>query len=308
MSAQPLDLVVFLNPRAIPKGVLTVSVGGREACRVEVTGAEEGSMSCRAALPVDTQRLSVEWNPGALLRSRRQRHYTVFSIADLTARVRQAAPASSMRGLVDRVDALLARLGADDRAGDLGLAVESTVAAERLVAAEARLGFPLDPELTQWLTTTGRVTFEDSRMVGPDEFDLTERQFETLWGHPERPDPKAAAIYRSSTMVWVEAGDGYGAIVYQPRGPERCGGGPTYWRIHQEWIHEPELVTAANGACGGLRHALFPMFLRDLLEQIDDRTDEHQLLVDPSASELHAWLSIERDGTPRIRPSWSTLR
>jgi hypothetical protein len=285
---------------------VVVSLDDHEACRVEVAGSAPLPVYCRATLPREARRLTIEWgkSPG----SRKRREYSLHSVAQITSSVRQEPAAASIGRLISRVDALLAALGSDVRADDIGLALETKVPRDALAAAEGRLGFSLDAELKELMETKGRVVFGDSWMVRPEEFDITERQFKRVWGHGEKAGSLASAIYRTSTMVWVEAGDGYGAVVYQPMGPDRCGGRPAYWRIHQESIDEPELITAGDGACGGLRDALFAMFVRDVLDQVADDAADDQLLVDPSAAEFTLWLGVDRDGVPRLRSDWTKLR
>ena len=203
---------------------------------------------------------------------------------------------------------MLRRLGSTETAGGLGLSRGPPVAADALAAAEKRLGFPLDAELKAALTARGRVEFGDSSMTAPAALDTTERQFKAIWGAPEKVAPDALAIYRSSTMVWVEAGDGYGAVIYQPQGPARCGGRPAYWYIHQDTIDEPELVTTADGQCGGLSQAMLKMFVQSLLEQVEDQATEEQLLVDTTTPSFEVWLTRDERGTLSLDTNWTKLR
>jgi hypothetical protein len=306
VSAQTFDLVASVAPGTA--GTVTISADGREACRVTVSGSEPKPPTCRTTLRRDARRLSVEVNPSSWLRSRKTTQYTLVAADAVTASLRTEAPSSSLRALAGRLDALLSQVGSTDKSDSLGWSLGAPVASDALAAAEKRLGFALDPALRAVLLSAGPVSFDDSWMVEPKQFDTTDRQFEALWGAPEKPSASALAIYRQSTMAWVEAGDGYGAVIYQPRESSRCGGAPAYWRIHQESIHAPELVTTADGKCGDLRHALFAMFGRDLLERLNDAALADRLLVDTSAPVVEAWLSIDRDGVPSLRVGWEKLR
>lgn len=295
------DLLLRANPSEVTPGEYVVSVDGRETCRIAVTSKGGQPVSCRATLPAAARALAV----GA---GRRRRSYALVSVAGVTEPFRQGPPAVAVGGLTVAVEAVLSRLGSGDRAIELGLWLEPKVPAGAFEAAEKRLGFPLDPALKAVLTNAGVLGFDDSFLVRPDQFATTERQFTTLWGQPERVKPEALAVYRQSTMVWIEAGDGYGALVYQPKGPQRCGGSPAYWRIHQEWIDAPVLVTNADGSCGGLGQALLQGVIADVVGQIEDRRSEEQLLVDPTASALEVWLSTDANGVPALRSNWATMR
>jgi hypothetical protein len=199
-------------------------------------------------------------------------------------------------------------MGSDTTADTLDFSFDETQSDDAIRAAEGRLGFDLDPELKRVLSTTGPVKFQDSWMTAASELATTEQQFETIWGHPESVSAETRAIYRTSTMVWVEAGDGYGAVIYQPKGPAHCDGGPAYWQIHQEHIDSPRLITRADGSCGRLADALFAMFGRDLLERIEDEGVETQLLVDPSTAGFPVWLETGSNSLPRLRPDWTKVR
>jgi hypothetical protein len=312
MSTAAFELLILINPNVAPVGIYTIAADGAEAQRFALTGKRGEVIEVRVPIPRAASKLTVARRSampvvGAML-SGEQRTFNLIGVDKVTAPLRDEPPAASLATLKGSVDQLLAAMGWSGSADDLDLGFEDVQGSDAIRAAELRLGFALDPHLRAVLETAGPVRLQDSRMTLASEFATTEQQFVSLWGHPETVSAETFGIYRASTMVWIEAGDGYGAVIYQPAGPERCGGGPAYWKIHQEHIDAPELILRADGLCGGLAEALFPMFARELLERIDDERSGAQLLVDPTMPGFPLWLEKDGEGAPRLRPDWSKLR
>jgi hypothetical protein len=312
MTAAAFELLVLINPDVTPAGIYTIAADGVEAQRFTLTGKAGEVIEVHVPVPQETRRLTVARRSsmpvvGAML-SAAERTVDLVSVDRVTAPLRSEAPAASLVTLKQSVDGLLSAMGWSGSAEDLNLGFDDVQSGDALREAELRLGFPLDPQLKAVLETSGPVRLHESRMPLAGELATAEEQFISIWGHPEQVSAETLAIYRSSTMVWIEAGDGYGAVIYQPKGPERCGGGPAYWRIHQEWIDAPELIQRIDGTCGALAEALFPMFVRELMERIDDERSETQLLVDPTMAGFPLWLEKDRSGVPQLRPDWFKLR
>lgn len=312
MPASVYELLVLINPLVAPAGLYTILADGVEAQRFTLTGRPGEVIEVRIPVPSAARKLTVARRSavpvvGAVLGGA-ERTVDLIAVDGVTAPLRDEPPAASLVTLKAGVDGLLAAMGWSGAAEDLDLGFEDAQAREDINAAELRLGFALDPHLKAVLETSGPVRLQDSRMTLASELATTEQQFTSVWGHTEKVSAETLAIYRASTMVWIEAGDGYGAVIYQPKGPERCGGGAAYWKIHQEHIDAPELIVRADGRCGGLAEALFAMFVRDLMERIDDERGEMRLLVDPTMSGFPLWLEKDSEGGPRLRPDWSKLR
>jgi hypothetical protein len=312
MTTAAFELLILINPNVAPAGIYTIAADGAEAQRFALTGKGGEVIEVRVPIPRTASKLTVARRSampvvGAMLGGE-QRTFDLIGVDMVTAPLRDEPPAASLATLKGSVDQLLAAMGWSGNADDLDLGFEDVQAGDAIRAAELRLGFALDPRLRAVLETAGPVRLQDSRMTLASELATTEQQFVSLWGHPETVSAETLAIYRASTMVWVEAGDGYGAVIYQPKGPEHCDGAPAYWKIHQEHIDAPELILGADGRCGGLAEALFPMFVRELMERIDDEGGRTQLLVDPTMSGFPLWLENDGEGAPRLRPDWSKLR
>lgn len=98
-------------------------------------------------------------------------------------------------------------------------------------AAEKRLGFRLHPDHRALLARLGTLRSHDFFLVEPARLDPARRQLETLWGDEARRAEGLPADVREllarSTMVLVEAGDGYSALLYERGDPG------TMWRLGQ---------------------------------------------------------------------------
>ena len=312
MTTEAFELLILINPQVAPAGTYAILADGVEAQRFTLPAKSGEVIEIRVPVPRAARTLTITRRSaipvvGGMLGGA-ERTVDLVAVDRITAPLRDEPPAASLVTLKADVDGLLADIGWSSSAEDLGLGFEDVQGADAMRSAELQLGFALDPQYKAVLETSGPVRLQDSRMMLASELATTEQQFVSLWGHPEKVSAETLAIYRSSTMVWVEAGDGYGAVIYQPEGPERCGGAPAYWQIHQECIDAPELIVRADGRCGGLAEALFPMFVRALMERVDDEGNGTQLLVDPTMPGFPLWLEKDSEGGTRLRPDWSKLR
>ncbi|MTD95676.1 hypothetical protein GIW81_15155 [Hyphomicrobium sp. xq] len=311
MPAAAFDLLILANPQVTVHGAYTVLADAVEVGRFTVSGEVGDPIEVRIAVPRDARKLTLARKRMPMIAAMLgapERTFDLVPVDGVTSPLRHAPPATSLASLRSGVDKLLAEIGWQGTGEDLGLVFDQPQSKSVLEAAELRLGFALDPQLKAALSGPGPLRLQDSRMTTAIELAPTDRQFVTLWGHAENVSAETLAIYRSSTMVWIEAGDGYGAVIYQPEGPQRCSAGPAYWRIHQEHIDSPQLILGRDGGCGGPSDALFPMFARELIERIEDEASETQLLVDRDMPDFSVWLQTDRNGMPRLRPDWSKLR
>jgi hypothetical protein len=69
------------------------------------------------------------------------------------------------------------------------------------------------------------------------------------WGTPKPDldaslDDKTKALLQRSTLLFSEAGDGYGGLLFVPN---REASAPTYFWIHQDSINEPTPMNTADG-------------------------------------------------------------
>ena len=114
----------------------------------------------------------------------------------------------------------------------------SPVLPDAIKSAEQRLKFPLPQEHKQLLQDYGPWSYSDSRCVAAEEFDGADKQMRSIWGSPasefESLSEKSKTLYQASVMLFVEGGDGYGALIYHPT----SSGGEYYW-IHQDNLDQP---------------------------------------------------------------------
>ncbi len=112
------------------------------------------------------------------------------------------------------------------------------VPAGRIKAAEERLKFVLPKEHKELLQDYGAWDFSDSFCVAIDDIDRADKQMRSIWGSPASEfaslSQENKTLYQSSVMLFVEAGDGYGALIYHPT----SAGGEYYW-IHQDELDAP---------------------------------------------------------------------
>jgi hypothetical protein len=312
MDLPAFVLLILVNPNVVDAGTYRLFADDLEIGRFDIRREPSTEVpQFRIAVPAGSKRVSIE-RAGRLpiigtKAGVRSRTAALFSVASITKPLRVYRPVEALSGLTAAADALLRNIGSEYSSRDIGLEFGARQSPEAIAEAEARLGYKLDPELTAVLTTNGPVKFGDHAMTTARDFFSTERQFVRLWGSEENVAGDALALYRSSTMVWVEAGDGYGAVLYAPKGPAICSGKPAYWTIHQDTIGEPWLVGGSD--CGSLSDVLMTVIGEAILTQIEDQGTESQLLVDPTMPDAFpVWLETDGDGKPRLRPDWTRLR
>lgn len=312
MDLPAFALLVLVNPNVADAGAYRLFADGREIGGFEIRKGPSAEIpQFRIAVPAGARRLSIERAGRLPLIGRKvgvgSNTVDLISVAGVTKLLREDRPVNALGNLNAAADALLRAIGSEFTSRDLGLEFGAKQSPEAVVEAEARLGYKLDPELTAVLVTHGPVKFGDHGMPQASDLYSTERQFMRLWGAEESRVGDARALYQSSTMVWIEAGDGYGAMLYAPKGPAACSGKHAYWKIHQDTISEPWLV--GGGQCGSLSDVLMEVLGEGLLNNIEDNGTENQLLVDPSMPDAFpVWLEASGDGKPRLRPDWSRLR
>lgn len=129
----------------------------------------------------------------------------------------------------------------EDRDGSPSEWIESAgpVPRNQLTAAEQRLKFALPEEYQQLLQDYGAWSYSESFCVAVEDLDRADKQMISIWGSPASEfaslSAKSKALYQASVMLYVESGDGYGALIYHPN---NTGGGDYYW-IHQDNLDEP---------------------------------------------------------------------
>jgi hypothetical protein len=182
----------------------------------------------------------------------------------------------------------------EDRAESPSEWIESNgpVAQSKLQLAEQRLKFALPIEHAQMLQDYGAWSRDDSYCVSADELDRADKQMRTIWGSPASEfaslSDKNKAIYRASTMLFVEPGDGYGALIYHPL----SSGGEYYW-IHQENLDEPVQLVDSQGKLRDYSGAMRWVIANQILVLYEDALSDHVFTDRSSHAALPYDLSIE---------------
>lgn len=119
-----------------------------------------------------------------------------------------------------------------------------------IVAAQLRMGFALPAEHRELLQNFGRWTIEDSGLLEPNQLDRADRQWESVWGSEASDFRQLPAevrqLFERAVMLYVEAGDGYAALLYcfEKSGPEMKG---CYYWISQDEIVKPRRLELKSG-------------------------------------------------------------
>ena len=109
---------------------------------------------------------------------------------------------------------------------------------DAIKSAEQRLKFTLPNEHKQLLQDYGPWSYSDSCCVSAEDINSVDKQMRSIWGSPasefDSLSEETKSLYRASVMLFVEGGDGYGALIYHPT----SSGGDYYW-IHQDNLDQP---------------------------------------------------------------------
>ena len=125
----------------------------------------------------------------------------------------------------------------DERPSELIMS-NRPVLPDAIKTAEQRLKFALPDEHKQLLQDYGPWSYSSSHCVSAEEINSADKQMLAIWRSPasefESLSEKSKTLYQASVMLFVEGGDGYGALIYHPT----SSGGEYYW-IHQDNLDQP---------------------------------------------------------------------
>ena len=250
---------------------------------------------------------------------------------DKSWKVRDMAPVSAplydtSKPWIERVRGLAAKLeegGVVVKPGDAGAKKKPAKAA--FADLEKALGAPLPAAvkvLGEW-----RIEVGDSYFLAAADMRKVTDLLLGDWGYKSKgPDgldrilsPAVRARYDRSLAVFVEVGDGLGALAWDPAGvtpgerpntwgdegnpgaqPGAPGEGVWYW-LHQEHLVKPELLLDDDYRPKSAEAAMTNVFQRFALSDVDPRETEDELLVDsanprPNLLQLH----FDGPGQPRL--------
>lgn len=307
---QATSVDVFAYP-AEDEGVnLVLLADGKEVCAITIAHpakAVRDTPACHFEWPPSVAKLTVRgsyegthWRTGKRYRHQGEQSWPLVDFGPVAARLKPAGKPYGDR-LADFIKA--ANAFARERIGqghELARAGKPASDAE-IAAAEKRLGYALPREFVSMLRTLGSVTLNaDNAVIGVDQIDDAGTQMRKVWGTPDEAmkadySEKQRANLRASTLLFSEAGDGYGGLRYRPAPTETCGDKPFYQWISQEG-GDAKLLHA-DRRCMDFAEAfrwLIDGFLIDAYAD-DLRAKEGALLVDTSLDSMPLVLQTEPD-------------
>ncbi len=150
-----------------------------------------------------------------------------------------------------------------------------------ITTAERRLNFALPVEHKQLLQDYGAWSVSDSFCVAIEDIDRADKQMRSIWGSPASEFTSLSVenqkLYRESVMLFVEAGDGYGALIYHPTG----SGGEYYW-IHQDDLDRPDKLLDSRSKLRDYSSSMLWLIANQILVSYEDAFPEH-IFIDRSS-------------------------
>ncbi len=186
------------------------------------------------------------------------------------------------------------------------LETTARVSPDKLNAAEQRLKFALPEEHKQLLQDYGAWTYSDSFCVSVDDLERADKQMLAIWGSPASEfaslSAKTKALYQASSMLYVEVGDGYGALIYHP-----LPSGNEYYWIHQDNLDKPSRLDDSQGKPRDYSSTMRWLIANQILPAYEDAFPDfifidrssatplpYQLRLEfPAPKKMDAWLNVE---------------
>lgn len=322
VSAAPPSVAVEVFHRQDVSGTVTLEIPGAPPCAFALRGDGKEEVACSVPLPAsaDFVRLTGEirwkhWQKGKRV-SKGTQSWKVLDVAPMATPLRDTS-----RPLAERMKALLAARPAFERSSG-GLLEESEgrieagsrSSASDLAAAERKLGYRLPDGYASLVTGLGAPTIGDSYFERPVSLGDAFEQMGVGWGTPRTVlekglSPAAKALYRSGTILFTEAGDGYGGLLYQPAPVAECGGSAAFSWFHQDDIQRATILRRADGTCMDFPAAVLRVIAEQLFAQYDD-TGDSGIVVDRSSPRPFR-LELVHDGNRpgpgfSLRPDWAS--
>lgn len=181
--------------------------------------------------------------------------------------------------------------------------------------AEARLGFPLPAEHRSLLEEFGSFSVHESFFMPPAGLYNAYDQMIKEWGSPAEslaslPEP-TRLLLKAGVILFTEAGDGYGALLYLPSAIRSAPAGAElragYYWIHQDTLAAPELLTNPSGLEKSYSEA-FVWLMAQSVFALYELPEAEAVLFDGSAAHPVPYL-LEDDPSDtgflfRIRIDW----
>jgi hypothetical protein len=291
---------------------LELRVDGRVQCVIKKESgiaAASTQPACRFELPAQARSLSVrgEYGAAASASQRRWARKGEFSANLLdfapVSRLLDAPAKSYGERVADFVMAANRFQHAYAPDHPLGLETAKPASAERIDAAQQRLGYALPGDFVSMQRVVGALRIGDHHVTAIDDVADAYIQMRKDWGTPEaamQSDYSASEqiALRASTLLFTEVGDGLGGLRYRPPPTKSCGGRAAYFWIAQESAGGQ--LKAANGDCmdfaGAFRWLLEGFVVEDLASELAEQNGA--LLFDSSRAVQRLDLRLDREAAP----------
>jgi hypothetical protein len=305
-NAATVEVHSGLDPGA--RADLVVQVRGEIRCTIRIAGAAaelRGAPACRFELPASAASLDLRgtYAPANAGRMPVERSWRLVDLAGVAGLLSQPdlSYGERMAAFIPAANAFAARQLGEAHAG----AVEAGTPASQaeIEAAEKRLGYALPADFVSMQRRVGALALGDHYLTPIGSVNDADTQMRTLWGTPEEAmresysEARRTAL-RASTLLFTEAGDGFGGLRYRPAPTKACGSRDLY-----EWVSQEggdRVLRNADGSCMDFA-AAFRWVLEGLLfaDWSDALGGEQALLVDSSAAVQRMKLG-EAPGEPGI--------
>lgn len=245
--------VVQLYDHPVYKGELRLHWASDISTTFALRGADKWLISPQIKLPSEVMDFQIE---GALTWKQDRAGQKTASVSsknpfvDFTPAIRQLRSQESWGKRMENFVAELIKLEEQQENRDEGpsesIKPNGSVPLDAINSAETRLNMALPIEHTQLLQDYGPWSYLSSRCVSPEDMNSADKQMRSIWGSPasefDSLSDKSKTLYKTSVMLFVEGGDGYGALLYHPT----SSGGDYFW-IDQDNLDDPlKLVDSQN--------------------------------------------------------------
>lgn len=276
---------------------LAIVDGERALCTLKPAADGYGTL-CRFELPAGVRALTLRgrYTPSGGLRARSgERRYAVLDLGPATREL-----AATERPYGERVAAFLRQFDRLTGRGAEAAKSDAPFSAADIAVAEKRLGFPLPVEFVSLLRTLGTLSLGDDWLMRPAEIDNAYDQIVHVWGTPEEAmaeeySEAMRGSLKKSVLLFNEAGDGYGGLLYRPGPTKSCGDHGVYYWTSQEG--GTDRLVNPDGSCmdfaAAFRWLLGWCLLESESENAAEESNPPKLVIDSEAPEMKLRLEVD---------------
>lgn len=306
--AQPtkLPVIVDLYDQQDYQGQISVRWSADEATSFELKGTDRWLSSPQIHLPTDLREVRIEgslsWKhyQSGPQRSSGSRVYPVIDFGPAVGELRsQRSWGQRMARFVHALSQLEKQHQHDDSPSEW-IEPSGAIPQTAINSAQQRMKLKLPEEHIQLLKEYGAWSYADSLIgIAIDDLDRADKQMKSIWGSPTSEfatlSAKTKTLYQGSMMLFVEAGDGYGSLIYHPTN----SGGEFYW-IHQDNLDEPEKLVDGQGKSRDYSSSLRWLIANQILCQYDDVFPEHTFIDRSAPTAIRYVLRIDFPSPKRL--------